>query len=98
MPNFDGTGPCNQGPMTGRGLGPCGAGRGFGKGYGRGWGRGFGRGWRFRQAPVAPVYPERTVPVYKEPTKKEQKDMLKAEKAQIEKELKEINQRLQELK
>jgi hypothetical protein len=23
MPGFDGTGPMGQGPMTGRGLGPC---------------------------------------------------------------------------
>ncbi len=26
MPAFDGTGPRGQGPMTGRGLGPCGLG------------------------------------------------------------------------
>jgi len=58
MPGFDGTGPLGQGPGTGRGLGPCGAGvrwfprfwgRGFGFGRGRGFafgrGRGFGRGW-----------------------------------------------------
>ena len=33
MPGFDKTGPNNQGPMTGRGMGPCGAGmrRGFGR-------------------------------------------------------------------
>jgi hypothetical protein len=48
MPRFDGTGPFGQGPM-GRGLGPCGAGRGsgFGSGFGRGF-RGFGNfqgGW-----------------------------------------------------
>jgi hypothetical protein len=38
MPNFDGTGPRGQGPLTGRGLGPCGY-RGrmsFGGGYGYG--------------------------------------------------------------
>jgi len=39
MPYFDGTGPRGFGPMTGRGLGFCGRGRG----------RGFGR----RYAPVA---------------------------------------------
>ena len=39
MPRFDGTGPFGQGPM-GRGLGPCGAGRGGGFGYG------FGPGFR----------------------------------------------------
>ena len=40
MPNRDGTGPSGQGPLTGRGLGPCGCGmrRGFGRGYGRGFG------------------------------------------------------------
>jgi hypothetical protein len=48
MPNRDKTGPQGQGPLTGRGLGPCGSGtgtgttRGFGFGFGRG--RGFGRG------------------------------------------------------
>ena len=35
MPMRDGTGPTGRGPMTGRGMGPCGA------GYGRGYGRGF---------------------------------------------------------
>lgn len=38
MPRFDGTGPLGQGPMTGRGLGPCGGGMGYGRGYGRGFG------------------------------------------------------------
>ena len=37
MPKFDGTGPQGQGPRTGRGMGPCGGGRGcsFGQGTGR---------------------------------------------------------------
>ena len=45
MPGYDGTGPNGQGSLTGRGMGPCGAGagRGFGRGMGRG--RGFGRGF-----------------------------------------------------
>lgn len=37
MPRLDGTGPMGMGPMTGRGLGPCGygiRGRGRGMGYG----------------------------------------------------------------
>ena len=34
MPGQDRTGPLGQGPLTGRGLGPCG--RGFGRGFGRG--------------------------------------------------------------
>ena len=52
MPRFDGTGPMGQGPMTGRGMGPCGGcspfgwRMGFRKGMGRGMGRGFGRGPR----------------------------------------------------
>lgn len=36
MPKFDGTGPRGEGPMTGRGFGPCGG--GFGRGNGRGFG------------------------------------------------------------
>ena len=44
MPGFDGKGPNGQGPLTGRGLGPC----------GRGLARGMGRGFRcrFRTVPV----------------------------------------------
>lgn len=37
MPAFDGTGPRNIGPLTGRGLGPCGRGLAFRRGYGRGF-------------------------------------------------------------
>ncbi len=36
MPRFDGTGPMGIGPMTGRGLGPCGGFRGRGRGFGYG--------------------------------------------------------------
>lgn len=49
MPNKDKTGPIGMGPLTGRGLGPCGRSlkRAFGFGYGRDFGRGLGRffGW-----------------------------------------------------
>ncbi len=51
MPGFDQTGPLGQGPMTGRGLGPCGGGMGYGRGFGRGYGRGFG--WRRWVQPTA---------------------------------------------
>ncbi|HWS48984.1 MAG TPA: DUF5320 domain-containing protein [Candidatus Methanoperedens sp.] len=44
MPNRDKTGPLGQGPTTGRGFGPCSAGKGLGRGFGLGCGRGFGRG------------------------------------------------------
>ena len=39
MPGFDKTGPQSQGPLTGRGFGPCRGGRGYGRGLGRyfGW-------------------------------------------------------------
>ena len=47
MPGFNQTGPLGQGPMTGRGLGPCNPqhGGGLGKAWG-GMGRGLGRGFR----------------------------------------------------
>lgn len=72
MPGNNKTGPEGQGPMTGRGLGPCGAGRAFRKGFGRG--RGFG--WRANQEV--------------ELSKEEQKKILEAEKVEIEKRLKEL--------
>ena len=36
MPNFDKTGPQGKGPLTGRGLGPCGRGTGPRQGAGLG--------------------------------------------------------------
>ena len=61
MPNQDGTGPSGEGPLTGRGLGPCNAGqivrRGFRRGFGRG--QGFQRGFRWRQPVFQEEYPER---------------------------------------
>lgn len=50
MPFRDATGPLGQGPMTGRGLGPCGGGMSYGRGYGR------GRGWR-RWGYYPPIQP-----------------------------------------
>ena len=106
MPAQDGTGPMGGGPLTGRGLGPCGRGFGLGRGFrGRGFGigRGFGRGfaWRGRMTPVYrdqdidyPTYP--TYP--REPTKQEEKEALKEEKEYLERGLKEIIKRLKELK
>ncbi|MFA5135974.1 MAG: DUF5320 domain-containing protein [Patescibacteria group bacterium] len=44
MPAFDGTGPQGVGPMTGRGMGPCGQGKGRGMGFGWGCGRRVRRG------------------------------------------------------
>ena len=77
MPNFDGTGPQGLGPMTGRGLGPCGG----------GMRRGFGRGFGFRRVFTTPVT------LSKEEEKKileaELKD-IEAEEEAIQKRLKEI--------
>lgn len=42
MPGLDQTGPAGAGPMTGKGMGPCGGGRS--RGLGRGCGYGMGRG------------------------------------------------------
>ena len=47
MPGFDGTGPRGFGPVTGRGLGPCGRGMAYGRAYPFGYGCGFGRGRGF---------------------------------------------------
>ena len=90
MPARDGTGPAGYGPMTGRGLGPCGRGMGFRRSLGRGFGRGFGTG---PAAQPAYGYGYRY-----QPTKEEEIKMLEADRADIEAELKEITKRIQELK
>ena len=91
MPGMDRTGPLGQGPLTGRGLGPCGAGAGFRRGFGRGMGRGFGRGFGFRRVAVIP---EQTM----ELTQTDEKKILKQELKEIELEKQEIEKRLKELK
>jgi hypothetical protein len=42
MPGRNGMGPNNLGPMTGRGMGPCGQGRARNARFNRGYGRGYG--------------------------------------------------------
>jgi hypothetical protein len=77
MPGMDRTGPIGYGPLTGRGLGPCGRGLAFRRGFGRGF------GWRY----VEPVN------LTKEEQKKILEAELKeieAEKQEIEKRLKEL--------
>ena len=76
MPQRDGTGPMGQGPLTGRGFGPCEGTRPFGRG--RGFGRGFGRGRCWQAMPFAQL------------TKEEETAELKREKELIEKRLKEL--------
>ena len=99
MPGFDRTGPRGEGPMTGRGLGPCGRGLGFRRGFGRrfGRGRGFGRGFGFRRgyaydyAPVEPVI----VPGL---AKEQEKTMLENELRILQEDLEAIKKRIKELK
>ena len=74
MPKFDRTGPQGLGPMTGRGLGPCG--RGLGMGFGRGRGRGLGRyfGWNTPQTEEEKV---ENLKAYKKALQEEMEDVEK---------------------
>ena len=85
MPGRDGTGPLGLGPLTGRGLGPCGRGLGFRRFFGRGRGLGLGLGF-------GRVFGVRTL------TKEEEKEILKDELKILEEEIAEIKKRLKELK
>ncbi len=88
MPGGDGTGPLGRGPITGKGLGPCNAGRGrtglasrfgFGPGRGRGFGlrQGLGINAGFNQ------YDAKT-----------QKEMLAKEKEMLQERLNQISKQL----
>lgn len=79
MPGFDRTGPLGTGPI-GRGLGPCGGGRAFGRGGRFGFG-GVGAGWRWNN--WAPQTPE------------EETAALEQEKKWLESQLAAIKQRLE---
>jgi len=79
MPGQDRTGPTGQGPLTGRGLGPCGRGLAFRRGMGRGFGRGMG--YRFAQQPYTQPAPL---------TKEEQKKILEEDLKAIEEEKQEM--------
>ena len=92
MPQGDRTGPLGQGPLTGRGLGPCGAGAGVG--FRRGLGRGMGR--KIAAQIAMQPFAQATQPVVL--TEAEEKKILeadlkdlKAEKTEIEKRLKELS-------
>ncbi|MDI9481802.1 MAG: DUF5320 domain-containing protein [Bacillota bacterium] len=92
MPAGDGTGPMGAGSMTGRGLGFCtgadtvryGAGRGFGFGLRLACRRGLGRG--FGRGFIV-----------NEASPKTQKELLRNQKAILEKHLKAIDKQLEEL-
>ena len=100
MPGFDRTGPFGEGPMTGRGLGPCGRGlgvrRGFGRGMGRGFGRGFRRGFGFRRSYVydyEPVEPAFTQIL----TKEQEKTILDDEMKVLKEDMEAIKKRIKEI-
>ena len=84
MPGFDGTGPNGMGPMTGRGMGSCNPSNGNyfgrGQGYGRGQGRGIRRGYGIGQSDFI----------------QNDKDILLAQKAELENSLNLINKQLLE--
>jgi len=89
MPLRDGTGPQGQGPLTGRGLGPCGAGRGAGRGAGMGRGMGIGRGCC--PCPYIGISSRKF-------TAEDEKAYLVDEKKALEEEMKAVDERLGELK
>lgn len=103
MPGYDGTGPWGQGPGSGWGMGPCGAGRrrGFSRGSGRGaWGFQFrgGGGARPRWGRGAWGYGSlgpSAGPMYGAPPDEAQ--ALKEEVAYLQGELEAIQQRLAQL-
>jgi hypothetical protein len=76
MPALDKTGPQGQGPMTGRGLGPCGRGLGMRMGFGRGYRRGLCRyfGWNTPQTKEEELEDVRT---YKKALQEELEDVEK---------------------
>ena len=83
MPGQDKTGPLGQGPMTGRGLGPCRQGLASGRGMGRGFGRGFGLRQGFMQPQVITETQEKEI-------LEKELEAIKAEQTEIEARLKEI--------
>ncbi len=86
MPLRNGTGPNGMGPMTGRGMGPCGRGYGRGRGFGRGmgYGRGCGYGMGYGYS-------------YVEPTADEEKAMIKDDVEALKQELEAAQKHLSEL-
>ena len=88
MPGQDRTGPLGQGPLTGRGLGPCG--RGMGRGLGIGRGRGFG--WRARTMQIMPIQQPAVI------TEKQEKEFLEQELTVLKEEMKDIEERIKEIK
>jgi len=86
MPRQDKTGPLGQGPLTGRGLGPCNGGRSRGSGMGRGF------GWRARSMQIMPIQQPTVI------TKKQEKQFLEQNLNALKEEIKETEERLKEFK
>jgi hypothetical protein len=87
MPGRNGTGPMGYGPLTGRGLGPCGGkmahrGNFYGRRMGGGFGRNFGGAGYYSPANL---------------TAEEQKELLGERKAYLESELNDLQKQLDEL-
>lgn len=82
MPKRNGTGPWGEGPMTGRGMGPC------GKGYRRGPKQGFG-GWLMmrRRGRQWSLEEEKKALADEEESLKEELKALQEEKEALEKEV-----------
>lgn len=74
MPTLDKTGPQGQGPMTGKGFGPCGLGWRRRFGMGRGMGRYFNWGW-----PQTKVDQKKALADYKKALEEELEDIKKEE-------------------
>ena len=72
MPGQDQTGPMGAGPMTGRGMGPCGGGFGRGRGCGFGYGR---RGGYYLTGEERKASLEREVEYLKEDLKDAEKEL-----------------------
>ena len=85
MPFRDGTGPQGQGPMTGRGLGPCGDGRGKGMSMGKRMGFGRGRGFRSWFASLSKDQAKEELDSYKK-TLEDELEQVKAEQKKLEEE------------
>jgi len=82
MPRQNKTGPTGMGPMTGRGMGPCGGGSGSGLGMGRGYSRAM-CGWFYQKYQAMP--------------KDERKELLKSEIEDLKQEMKMVEEELKQL-
>ncbi len=105
MPRGDRTGPWEQGPRTGRGLGFCSGDTspGYTKGGGMGWGRGYGggRGWgrgRFRGRSIG--FPDPRIfypPKFSQIGPEDEKQYLEESMNHLKQEIENIEKRLKSL-